>query len=210
MNEKKEIENFEQIRNLIQKEKQAATVNLRRLDFAAKLSERLAARAKLKFYTIFMKNKLVPVLGAVLILVGAGMIAKHFMILRASKENLKPAFAPIEDFFQEISRQKRILQDENKYDFGSVPGAEGFYDFVWSVKRVFYSLKREEVIDKDLPFLIYEVLHQAEENRAEPELPSENKSRDASKSAFSSGLDLPKDSYFHRLICEVLKKIEEV
>lgn len=208
MKEKKEMENFERIRNLIQKDKKSATENFRRLDFAARLGKHLTAQARPKFYLFFMKNKLVPILGAVLILIGAGMIVNHFISLRASNETFKPAFAAIKDFFREISWEKRAFQNEERFRIGFVRGAEGFYEFVWSVKRVFYSLNREEIADKDVPFLIYEVLQGIALN--ETTSPSEKEDRDLSKTVTDSVEDLLKESYFHRLIYEVLKKIQEV
>jgi hypothetical protein len=156
-NKNKELFEFT---DLIHKEKEEAIQRFRKQEFGSRLKQRIKEEeSKTPSPSVFWLRKLIIAAGAALILVvlGWAVVTQLFAPTpyerdaRAVKKALVQAFET-----HELMIAQRIPQIEPQ------PGPDNLHEFEWSLKRVVYSIQRENIPDSDIPQIFSQVLLKAE------------------------------------------------
>ncbi len=148
--------------DLIQKEKEEALRRFRKQEFGSRLKQRIKKEeAKTLSPTVFWFRKPVIASGLILLLVAMGWIAIQILKptpyerdARAIEKTLAQAFET-----HDLVIAQSVPQTEPQ------PGPDNLQEFAWSLKRVVYSIHREEIPDSDIPQIFSQVLLKAAQFR---------------------------------------------
>ena len=143
---------------LIQKEKEEALQSFRKEEFGSRLKQRIKEEeSKTPSPNVFWFRKPVMASGLILFLVAMGWIAIQILKptpyerdARAIEKTLAQAFET-----HELVIAQSVPQIEAQ------PGSDNLHEFEWSLKRVVYSIQREEIPDSDIPQIFSQVLLKA-------------------------------------------------
>jgi len=167
--------------DLIRKEKQEALRNFNKEAFRSRLIRRIEEEPKKPSPFLFRFRQPVIAVSTVLILVVMGWIAFQVFIPTADERNAraieKTLFRAFES--QELLIARSVPQVEPKHDESDI------HDFEWSLKKVVYSARREDITDNDVPRILSHVLQNAPQVReVEDEKPSGTRSKSEDLSLF--------------------------
>lgn len=175
--------------DLIRKEKEEALQSFQKEAFRARLKRRIEEESKAPIPFVFRFRRPVIATGTVLILIVMGWIAFQVFMLtpeerdaRAIEKTLVRAFESQEFLIARSVPQAEPAQSESN-----------IHEFEWSLKRVVYSVRREDTADSDVPRILSHVLQNAVQFReAEEETSSGVRSESEDRLLF-------KDSDSHQM-----------
>jgi len=133
--------------NLIQKEKEGALQSYREEDFRSRLSRRIDEESKTLTSPIFWFRKPVMAAGIILLLVVMGWIAAQIFITSPYERDARA----IEKTLARVFDAHELLIGQSIPQVEPQRGPDNIYEFEWSLKRVIYSIQREDIPDSDIP-----------------------------------------------------------
>ena len=145
--------------DLIRKEKEEALQRFRKEEFGSRLKQRIKEEeSKTLSPTVFWFRKPVIALGIILLLVAIGWIAIQILTPTPYERDARAVEKALAQAFEthELVIARSIPQVEPQR------GPDNLHEFEWSLKRVIYSIQREDIPDSDIPQIFSQVLLKAE------------------------------------------------
>ncbi len=140
--------------NLIQKEKEGALQSYREEDFRSRLSRRIDEESKTLTPSVFWFRKPVIAAGIVLLLVVIVWIAAQIFPPSPYERDARAIEKTLARVFE--AHELLIGQSISQIEPQRVP--DNVYEFEWSLKRVIYSIQREDIPDSDIPRIFSQAL----------------------------------------------------
>jgi hypothetical protein len=133
--------------NLIEKEKEGALQSFREEDFRSRLSRRIDEELKTLIPSVFWFRKPIIVAGIVLLLVVMVWIAAQIFTPSPYERDARA----IEKTLARVFEAHELLIGRSIPQIEPQRGPDNVYEFEWSLKRVIYSIQREDIPDSDIP-----------------------------------------------------------
>ena len=202
MKNKNNKEDFIQIRDLIQKEKQAALPMFQKDTLRSRLNARIEAESKRKHFIPHWLRKPIPALGISFLLIAVAII----VVLKISvKSPYEKNIKVIEQFLQQNTHLQKTAEEEVAVQQMSPEYAA----FEWQIKWVLFSSHLERISGKDLPIFFYRVLSQFAAGKEKRKRAPERKAPYMIN--FEREMEaLKKEGKLHQFFSQILKKLEEV
>lgn len=140
--------------NLIQKEKEDALQSFREEDFRSRLSQIIEKESKTPVPTVYRLRKLVFAVSAVLLLIVLGWVATQIFTPTPYERDARA----IEKTLVQALEVHELLVALSIPQIEPRPVSGNLYEFEWSIKRVIYSVQREDIPDSDVPEILSQVL----------------------------------------------------
>ncbi len=167
--------------DLIRKEKEEALQSFHKEAFRARLKQRIGEEPKTASPLMPWHRRPVITVSTVLVLVVMGWIAFQVFIPTASERNARA----IEKTLTRAFESQEILIAQSVPQVEPIQVESGIHEFEWSLKRVVYSVRREDITDNDVPRILSHVLQNAPQVReVEDEKPSGARSKSEDRSLF--------------------------
>ncbi len=175
--------------DLIRKEKEEALQSFQKEALRARLKQRIEEGSKTATPFVFRHRRPVTAAGIVLILVVMGWIAFQVFIPTPYEKNAR---AIEKTLFRALESQELLIA-RNEPKVEPTQGESDIHEFEWSLKRVVYSARREDIADSDVPRILSHALQKAAQFReTEEETPSGARSESEKRLLF-------KDSDSHQM-----------
>jgi hypothetical protein len=178
VSDNKDKEDFE-FTNLIQREKEEALQKFRKQEFGSRLKQRIKEEeSKTPSPSVFWFRKPVIAASTVLILIVLGWVVATQIFAPTPYE--KDA-RTVEKALAQAFETHELVIAQSAPQIEPQPGSDNLNEFEWSLKRVVYSIHREDIPDSEIPQIFSQVLlkstlfKETEDNESEDlKLKSEN------------------------------------
>jgi hypothetical protein len=163
--------------DLIQKEKEEALQRFQKEEFGNRLKQRIKEEeSKTPSPSVFWFRKPVIAVGVVLLLIVLGWAISTQLFAPTPYERDARA---VEKALAQAFETHELLVAQSVPPIEPQPGSDNLHEFEWSLKRVVYSIHREDIPDSDIPHIFSQVLLKAElfretEDRGSEELKHES------------------------------------
>jgi len=145
--------------DLIQKEKEEALQRFRKQEFGSRLKQRIKEKESTRpSPSVFWFRKPVIAAGIVLLLIVLGWVVSTQVFAPTPYERDARA---IEKTLVQAFETHDLVIAQTSPPIEPQPGPDNLQEFGWSLKRVIYSAKRENIPDSDIPQIFSQVLLQA-------------------------------------------------
>lgn len=191
---------FAEIKNLILKEKREALQGFRQEEFNSRLNQQIKAESLRPIPTSFWTRKIVFASGAALLLIAVVWAVIHIFTPSPFERYTRN----IERALGQASNLQTAKSSQSSFDIEHQPGDASFYELEWAIKRVVYSIQREEISDGDIPSLFQQVLQSVLLDEVTGEDEAHVKEVNRKTESLLEERDL------HQLFSQALKKIMEV
>lgn len=167
--------------DLIRKEKDEALQSFHKEAFRARLKQRIKEESKTPSPFTFWFRRPVIAVCTVLVLIVVGWIAFQTFVPTPSERNARA----IEKTLFRAFESQELLIDQSVPQVESIQVESDIHEFEWSLKRIIYSVQREDITDNDIPRILSHVLQNAPQVReVEDEKPSGTRSKSEDLSLF--------------------------
>ncbi len=148
--------------NLIQKEKEEALRRFRKQEFGSRLRQRIKeVESIMPSPSVFWFRKPVIASGLILLLVATGWIAVQLFTPTANERDARA----IEKALVQAFETHELMIAQSLPQIEPQPGSDSLNEFEWSLKRVVYSIQRENIPDSDIQQIFNQVLLKAAQFR---------------------------------------------
>ena len=152
-NKDKEIFEFT---DLIQKEKEDALQSFRKEEFDSRLKQRIKEEeSKTASPSFFLFRKPVIATGIMLFLIVLGWVVATQVFAPTPYERDARA---VEKALAQAFETHDLIIAQSVPEIEAQPGLDNLHEFEWSLKRVVYSIQRENIPDSDIPQIFSQVL----------------------------------------------------
>ncbi|MFQ6081998.1 MAG: hypothetical protein ACE5WD_01405 [Candidatus Aminicenantia bacterium] len=154
MKNKESQEDFREIKSLILKEEEEALRIFRESDFKSRLAARIKSESWKEFSFPLLLKKHIPVLRICLLLIFVGALIIISILLHSHN---KGNFKFVEKFLQQTPGLQRIVKSKVDEGITLATVNNEYSELEWAIKRVLFSVYKEELPRKNLSALIAQI-----------------------------------------------------